>query len=102
MCHICNKMRGVDYATDPEYLVEESSAALVPGRHGGVWLLSAMAAVRDAPGDAPPPDAHGSSLIDTVNKKNHAVPAVAFQGAVFDTRLTPASRATPNCHRIFF
>jgi hypothetical protein len=61
-------MRGVDYAAEPEYMVDQPSA-LVPGRHDGLWLLSAMAAVRDAPGDAPmQAGSSGSSLIETVWK----------------------------------
>ena len=59
-------MRAVEYATDPEYLVEGSTSALVPGRHNSLWLLSAMAAVRDAPSGDSTPD--GSSLIETVRK----------------------------------
>jgi len=53
----------VDYAAEPDYLVDAPGArpVIVPGRHDSMWLVSAMAAVRDHPSEDP----SGGSLIET-------------------------------------
>ena len=53
----------MDYAAEPDYLVDAPGArpVIVPGRHDSMWLVSAMAAVRDHPSEDP----SGGSLIET-------------------------------------
>lgn len=44
-------MRGVDYASNPDYLKDDSSGVVVNGRMDDMWLVTALAAVAAHPTD---------------------------------------------------